>query len=568
MDGGTRLTMKWGRKWSPSLIEWSFLKRALGLKTKITFLIVLIVAGVLFLSGYLDFQLARRAHIDLYLDRNLYIAKQIDLAIPDQKMMQNLPYIHDEIEEWLLSRPSLMEIDIFLFTPKGWEVIVSNAKETVRSSLALTASQINNLKKDRHLSSLRESEAEKWLEVIVPLHVGPRVVGGIRVVSSSDEAQSYLSKKRDRTILITLSSILIILITLTLLFRKLVGNPIQKLVDAMAQAEKGDLEAEANLQSQDELGKLGRNFNQMLRRIRETHEQNIQLLSQVNQFNEDLTEKINAATSELAKRNEELKLLNEALFESQRQLGQSEKLAALGQVTATMAHQMGTPLNSISGYIQLMVREGNLPPKERERLMIIESQLDRLADSVKNLLSFTRQPKPQLRSLGVNEVLDELIHLSEPWFHARNVKISTLLSPNLSPILGDPTHLQTLFLNLITNALDAMPKGGTLTIKTRHGSGSLPSGDGEWIEIGITDTGIGITEESKKRIFEPFYTTKKLGEGTGLGLAICNQIIKEHSGRIDVESEVGKGSTFFVFIPISQGSESHESHVGPSPGRR
>ena len=146
-------------------------------------------------------------------------------------------------------------------------------------------------------------------------------------------------------------------------------------------------------------------------------------------------------------------------------------------------------------------------------------------------------------------------------------RLSTLLSPNLPPILGDPTHLQTLFLNLITNALDAMPQGGTLTIKTRQGPGSLFSGDGEWIEIAITDTGIGITEESKKRIFEPFFTTKKIGEGTGLGLAICKQIIKEHSGRIDVESEVGKGSTFFVSIPISQGSEYHESYVSPSPGR-
>jgi two-component system NtrC family sensor kinase len=247
-----------------------------------------------------------------------------------------------------------------------------------------------------------------------------------------------------------------------------------------------------------------------------------------------------------------LKLLNEALFESQRQLGQSEKLAALGQVTATMAHQMGTPLNSISGYIQLMLREGNLQTKERERLKIIESQLDRLAESVKNMLSFTRQPKPQLRRLGMNEVLEELIRLSDPWFHARNVKLSTLLSPDLPPVLADPTHLQTLFLNLITNALDAMPQGGILKIKTRHIPESSLPGKGGAVEIAIIDTGIGITEESKKKIFEPFYTTKKLGEGTGLGLAICNQIVKEHSGKIEVESEVGKGSMFMVSIPVPQ----------------
>ena len=168
----------------------------------------------------------------------------------------------------------------------------------------------------------------------------------------------------------------------------------------MSRAEKGDLEAEARVRSRDELGELAEDFNRMLKTIRETHDQNVQLLARVNQFNEELTRKVEAATSELARRNEELRLLNEALFESQRQLSQSEKLAALGQVTAAMAHQIGTPLNSISGYIQLILQDGNLQSTDQNRLKIIESQLDRLADSVKNLLSLTRQPKPHLEASG------------------------------------------------------------------------------------------------------------------------------------------------------------------------
>jgi two-component system NtrC family sensor kinase len=164
----------------------------------------------------------------------------------------------------------------------------------------------------------------------------------------------------------------------------------------------------------------------------------------------------------------------------------------------------------------------------------------------------------------VNEVLEELIHLSEPWLLARNVKLSTHLSPDLPPILGDPTHLQTLFLNLITNALDAMPKGGVLTIKTQQVSIPFTSKDGGWLEVSIADTGIGITEESKKRIFEPFFTTKKMGEGTGLGLAICEDIIKEHSGRIEIQSEVGKGSTFFISIPVFERNEIDEQNISSS----
>ena len=552
-------------RWVRSLIHQRISQ--IGLKTKITFLIILIVVGVLLLASYLDYHFARKDQIDLYLDRNLYIAKQIDASIPDQKMIQDLPHIRYEVEEWLLSRPSLMEIDVFLFSAKGWDLVVSNSKDVTLTPLTLSNDQLKRLKKDEYLSTLQDAGKERWLEVIVPLHSETRVVGGIRVVSTLDEAQSYLSKKRDRAVILTFSSILVILITLTVFFGKLVGDPIQKLVEAMSRAEKGDLEAEADIQSKDELGKLGRNFNRMLKTIRETHEQNIQLLRQVNQFNEELTRKIEAATSELAKRNEELRLLNEALFESQRQLSQSEKLAAVGQVTAAMAHQIGTPLNSISGYIQLILQDGNIQPKDRDRLKIIESQLDRLADSVKNLLSFTRQPKPQLRSLDVNEVLEELIHLSEPWFLARKVRLSTHLSPDLPSILGDSTHLQTLFLNLITNALDAMPQGGVLTVKTRQVSPPFSSEDGRWLEISITDTGIGITEESKKRIFDPFFTTKKMGEGTGLGLAICEKIVKEHSGKIDLESEVGKGSTFSILIPIFERIETDEQNISSSLGR-
>jgi len=533
-------------------------KKPVGLKAKITFFILLNVVAVLFLSSYIDYQFTKKAQIGLYLDRNLYIAKQIDLGIPDQRLTESVPDIREEMEQWLLSRTSLMEIDVFLFSPKGLEPLVSTSKRNIPNTpLKLSGGQIQQLKKDKHLSVLRKVEGEDWLEVIVPLHSGEKVIGGVRMTSSLNEAQSYLSKKRDRAFILTLLSILVILITLTLFFRRSVGNPIQELVVAMSRAEKGDLDAKALIESRDELGELGRHFNRMLKTIRETHEQNIQLLSQVNQFNDELTRKIEAATSELASNYEELKRLNEALFESQRQLSQSEKLAALGQVSATMAHQIGTPLNSISGYIQLMLQEGNLQPEDQNRLKIIESQLDRLADSVKNLLTFTRQPKPLLKPLNVNEVLEELIRLSLPWRHARNVTLFSSLSSEVPSILGDPTHLQTLFLNLITNALDAMPQGGQLRISTQLQSTSAPSGEnGRWVEISIADTGIGITEESKKRIFDPFFTTKKIGEGTGLGLAICEKIIKEHAGRLEVESEVGKGSTFSIFIPALRHEES------------
>jgi signal transduction histidine kinase len=433
--------------------------------------------------------------------------------------------------------------------------------------MTLTKNQIDELKKDRHFSSLMEMEGEERLEVVVPLHAGARVVGGVRVISSLNEVQSYLNQRVRWTLILTLSSIFLIWMMLLFLFRGMVGNPIKRLVEAMSMAEKGDLEAEASIQSHDELGELGRHFNQMIKTIRETHDQNIQLLSQVNRFNEELTEKIQEATSELARRNKELKLLNEALFESQRQLGQSEKLAALGQVTAMMAHQIGTPLNSISGYIQLLLQDGALQSQDRDRLKIIESQLDRLADSVRHLLSSFSQPKRQLKPLNVGELLEELLRLSEPWFRARNVKPFSSFSPQLPSVLGDALYLQTLFLNLITNALDAMPQGGSLAVKAQPIFSVPYSENGKWLEISITDTGVGIPEESKKKIFDPFFTTKKMGDGTGLGLSICEKIVRDHSGRLEVKSELGKGTTFLVLLPVYEGKAKDEQAINTSSDR-
>jgi two-component system NtrC family sensor kinase len=540
-------------RWIRFVINRRIPKKYIGLQAKITVLILLNVTGVLFLSSYLDFHFSKKAQIGLFLDRNLYIAKQIEVSIPDEIGTDSFASIHKEVEEWLLSRPSLVQIDVFFFSARGWEPFVTTSKWDIpKAALALSKEQIRRLKHDENLTAVREKEDEGWLEVIVPLHAGNQITGGVRIVSFLDEAQSYLTKKKDQVSILTLSSIIVILVTITLLFGKVVGTPIKKIVYAMSRAEKGDLEAKSNVRSRDELGELGRHFNRMLKTIREAHKQNVQLLSRVSRFNEELTKKIEDATSELAGRNEELKVLNEALFESQRQLSQSEKLAAVGQVAAMMAHQIGTPLNSISGYIQLIIQEGNLRPEDRERLTIIESQLDRLADSVKKLLSFTRQPKAQLKPVDVNGIIMELIHVGEPWLRSRGVELASLLAPRLPSVLGDSTSLQTLFLNLITNALDAMPQGGRLTIKTQEDASSTSSDNGRWLKISIIDTGIGITEESKKRIFEPFFTTKKIGEGTGLGLAICDKIIREHAGRLDVESAVGKGSSFFVFIPVPQ----------------
>jgi two-component system NtrC family sensor kinase len=364
--------------------------------------------------------------------------------------------------------------------------------------------------------------------------VGRRVVGGIRVLTSLEEAEDFLATKRTRAILFTVISVAILVLILSFFFSRTVNRPIQRLVQAMSEAEEGRLNLVVPVQSLDELGLLAQHFNRMLHRI--------------HQFNEELTRRVDSATRELARRNEELRLANEALFQAQRQLVQLEKLSVLGQMAATMAHEIGTPLNSISGYIQLMLDEKENSELTGKRLRIIESQLERLTQTVRNLLQSARMPEPQLQAVDLHQLLENLILLTQPGRTMRGIQLVRQWLPSLPPVAGDPALLQQVFLNLITNALEAMPQGGILTVGTRWTE--TPSGNGRFIEVAIRDSGIGMSKEIEKRIFEPFFTTKEPGRGGGLGLTICKEIVLSHRGRIEIETAEGKGTVFFVKLPV------------------
>ena len=296
-------------RWLKSVARGKTPERPFGLKAKIILLIIINVAGVLLLVGFVDFKFTEKAQIDLYIDRNFYIAKQIEIGIPDTGLMRHLPAIREEMNDWLMSRRSLVEIEFFVFSQRGWDTVLSDSKmDTPFAALKLNKDQIDRLKKDKHLSNLIEEERKHLARSDRSLPPGKKNRRGNPGHQHPGRRPKLSCKEEganpDPDGVQSSSSFLI---TVTLLFGKLVGNPIQELVDAMSKAEKGGLDASACIRSRDELGELGRHFNQMLRTIRETHEQNVELLSRVNRFNEELTRKVEEATSELATRNEELK---------------------------------------------------------------------------------------------------------------------------------------------------------------------------------------------------------------------------------------------------------------------
>jgi two-component system NtrC family sensor kinase len=224
----------------------------------------------------------------------------------------------------------------------------------------------------------------------------------------------------------------------------------------------------------------------------------------------------------------------------QQQLVTSEKLASIGLLSAGVAHEINTPLTGISSYVQLLQKK--LTDSHYTKILEkVEAQTERVSRIVKNLLNFARNPSDSaFHRVDVMDGLKEILSLIDYKLKAMSIRLELNSSP-VKPIWAQSERVQQVFINIILNAIDAMPKGGTLKIDVTE--------EADEVVVKIADTGTGIKKQHLPHIFDPFFTTKGIGKGTGLGLSISYAIIKEHEGRIEVESETGKGSCFTIFIP-------------------
>jgi PAS domain S-box-containing protein len=252
-----------------------------------------------------------------------------------------------------------------------------------------------------------------------------------------------------------------------------------------------------------------------------------------------------AAQASLAIQNarlyEDLERQMQELRSAQAQLVQSGKMAAIGELAAAIAHELNNPLTSILGFSELLLRNTATDDPSRNDLVIIADQARRARDIVRDLLTFARQTGSVLEPSDLNRVLQQALSLTRRQIEMRRVNLDEIYAAGLPRIPLDAARMKQVFLSLVTNALEAMPQGGTLAVSTRR------AGDG--VAVRFADTGIGIPQDHLGRIFEPFFTTKPTGQATGLGLSVSLGIVQEHGGRIDVESQEGEGSTFTVWLP-------------------
>ncbi|NUO39497.1 MAG: response regulator [Gemmatimonadaceae bacterium] len=239
-------------------------------------------------------------------------------------------------------------------------------------------------------------------------------------------------------------------------------------------------------------------------------------------------------------------------------LMESDRLAAVGELVAGVAHEVNNPLSSISAFAQLLLRDGTLTPSQRESLEVIRGETIRASQVVKDLLAFARRSEPQSAPLDLNAVVGRTLRMRQYQFNEAAVRVESELAADLPAVMGDARQLQQVCLNLLTNAVQAMsPAGGVLRVRTYQTD--------DRVRLEVQDTGPGIAGSARAHIFEPFFTTKKEGEGTGLGLSVSYGIVTSHGGTIEVAETGPQGTTFRVSLPAASGTASHEKERDAAP---
>ncbi len=304
--------------------------------------------------------------------------------------------------------------------------------------------------------------------------------------------------------------------------RKWVTQPISQLMEGTRKLAQGKLDHQIDLKKGDELSELAQAFNQM--------------------------------AVDLKKAQERIIREAEAKLELEGSLRHSDKLATIGQLASGLAHEIGTPLNIISGRAVLLKRKSEGQEVFQKNLDIILQQTERITKIIQQLLGFVRKKRPEQTELNLNPLLETILDLLDHQIQKQGVQVVKDIKDPLPPVIGDPDQLQQVFLNLILNAIQSMPEGGTLHLSAsakRISKEGLEDAQRLYMEVCVEDSGVGIEKGAISNVFNPFFTTKDTG--TGLGLMVTQGIIHDHEGWIEVESEVGKGSVFRVYLPSRSG---------------
>ncbi|MCS7471142.1 HAMP domain-containing histidine kinase [Stieleria sp. ICT_E10.1] len=349
--------------------------------------------------------------------------------------------------------------------------------------------------------SVSDKDGETVAHTFVPLEIDGSQAGGVEVSQSMEQQEQFI---RDSMIASLLSLLGVAALSGMMIYFggvRLVGKPLEKLIDQVHQIGAGKLPQPPALKRSDELGSLA----------------------------------------------QAISLMSRQLDQQQNTIRHTDRLGTVGTLAAGMAHEMGTPLNVVAGRAGL-IASGKLSPEEvRQSAQTIKSEAERMTTLIRQLLDFARQSPTTHTRIDIGQIARTTCDLIEPIADKSSVKIDLRGGDQAYPIRGDATQIQQVLTNFLTNAVQAMPDGGTVTVALERRQSSR----GDRMVVHVTDHGRGIPREQLDHVFEPFYTTKDIGQGTGLGLSIAYGIVREHGGDIEVQSEENVQTTFTVSLPAA-----------------
>ena len=346
-----------------------------------------------------------------------------------------------------------------------------------------------------------------------PLVREGKVIGGVQVAFSLADVMERLMVFRRLFLILILVDSLVLIVFGSFLLARVVVNPLNRLVKVVQRIGGGDLGHRAQVEYENEIGQVATAFNQMVTR--------------------------------LAEKQQDLEKTITKLKHTQTELVNTEKLASVGRIAAGVAHEIGNPLTSVLGHTEILhkklkrkrLKDGEVLLDLVERM---RKETERINRIIKDLLQFSKPPSAHVEDVKVNQLIRDSLNLLKIQEKFQDIDFTLSLKDNLSPAKGDNDHLQQVLLNILINAADAMPDGGSIYIRTKE--------DKRWVVIAIKDTGMGIPAAELDKIFDPFYTTKSPDKGTGLGLSISLKIIDEFGGKLQVKSKDGKGSEFTIYL--------------------
>ncbi len=360
------------------------------------------------------------------------------------------------------------------------------------------------------------------------------------VQQPQEEALVGIRKMRER-IFFWIGVSLVIAVGIGIVFARGVSEPVKKCAQGALEIAKGKFDHKIKVESKDEIGQLAQTFNYMSGELKGSRRQIEKQNEEIRRWNLELQDRVEERTRELK--------------EAHERLLRTQKMAAVGALGAGAAHELNNPLVGVLGFVQLLLMKKKEGDPDYRALRSIEEQSKRCKEIVHGLLAFSQSQQEDRNyiSLNLNSVINSALSLTKSEIVSQKISVNNQLDPELPDIYGDFNQLQQAFLNIISNARNAMPEGGVLSITTE-------SDDHKTVRLKISDTGRGISQEIIQRIFDPFFTTKDNWQGTGLGLAVTNRIIDEHMGTIDVESELGKGATFILSFSLEDNQKLTGEH--------